>query len=111
MKAVVIKSYGDEGVVEYTDIERPKPKADEVLVKVQVAGVNPIDWKIRGGVGKRLGLTLPITLGGEIAGTIEKIGDDVRDFKEDDPVYGIIPSGAFAEYAIAKTGEIVPKPS
>ncbi len=43
MKAVVIKSYGDEGVVEYTDIERPTPKADEVLVKVQVAGVNPID--------------------------------------------------------------------
>ena len=64
MKAIVIKSYGDEGVVEYTDLERPKPKADEVLVKVQVAGVNPIDWKIRGGVGKRLGLTLPITLGG-----------------------------------------------
>ena len=34
MKAIVIKSYGDEGVMEYTDIERPKPKADEVLVKV-----------------------------------------------------------------------------
>src|SRR6266481_8684911 len=106
MKAIVIKSYGDEGVVEYTDIERPKPNADEVLVKVQVAGVNPIDWKIRGGVGKRLGLTLPITLGGEIAGTIETIGNEVKDFKEGDAVYGIIASGGYAEYAIAKVGDI-----
>ena len=110
MKAVVIKSYGDEGVVEYTDIERPKPKADEVLVKVQVAGVNPIDWKIRGGVGKRLGLTLPITLGGEIAGTIETIGSEVKDFKEGDAVYGVIASGGYAEYAIAGVGDIAPKP-
>ncbi len=110
MKAIVIKSYGDEGVVEYTDLERPKPKADEVLVKVQVAGVNPIDWKIRGGVGKRLGLTLPITLGGEIAGTIETIGNEVKDFKEGDAVYGIIASGGYAEYAIAKVGDIAPKP-
>jgi len=97
-------------VVNYVDVERPAPKAGEVLLKVRAAGVNPIDWKIRGGVGKRLGLTLPITLGGEIAGTIEKIGDDVRDFKEGDPVYGIIPSGGFAEYAIAKTTGIAPKP-
>src|SRR5712671_4284181 len=110
MKAVVIKSYGNESVVEYTDLERPKPKADEVLVKVHVAGVNPIDWKIRGGVGKRLGLTLPITLGGEIAGTIETIGSEVKDFKEGDAVYGIIASGGYAEYAIAKVGDIAPKP-
>jgi len=96
--------------VEYTDIERPKPKADEVLVRVQVAGVNPIDWKIRGGVGKRLGLTLPITLGAEIAGTIETIGSEVKDFKEGDAVYGIIASGGYAEYAIAKVGDIAPKP-
>src|SRR6266404_4508030 len=111
MKAVVIRSYGGDGVVEYTDIERPKPKADEVLVKVQVAGVNPIDWKIRGGVGKRLGLTLPITLGGEIAGTIETIDSEVKDFKEGDAVYGIIASGGYAEYAIAKMGDIAPKPA
>ncbi|MCC5670477.1 NADP-dependent oxidoreductase [Nostoc sp. CHAB 5784] len=57
-----------------------------------------------------LGLKLPIFLGGEIAGTIEKIGDDVRDLKEGDTVYGIVTSGGFAEYAIAKIGEIVTKP-
>jgi NADPH:quinone reductase-like Zn-dependent oxidoreductase len=110
MKAIVIKSYGDEDVVEYTDVERPEPKANEVLVKVHVAGVNPVDWKIRNGLGERLGLKLPIMLGGEIAGTIEKIGSDVRDFKEGDAVYGIIASGGYAEYAIAKVGDIAPKP-
>src|SRR5258706_14090839 len=110
MKAVVINEYGNADVVHYVDVERPEPRAGEVLVKVRAAGVNPVDWKIRGGLGKRLGLTLPITLGGEIAGTIKNIGEDVKDFKEGDPVYGIIPSGGFAEYAIAKTREIAPKP-
>lgn len=43
MKAVVINEYGDESILEYTDVERPEPKADEVLVKVHVAGVNPAD--------------------------------------------------------------------
>lgn len=110
MKAIVINEYGNEDVLNYVNVDRPEPKADEVLVKVQVAGVNPIDWKIRNGAGERLGLKLPITLGGEIAGTIERIGDDVRGFKEGDAVYGIIPSGGFAEYAIAKMGNIVAKP-
>jgi NADPH:quinone reductase-like Zn-dependent oxidoreductase len=110
MKAIVINAYGNEDVVNYVDVERPEPKADEVLVKVRVAGVNPIDWKIRNGAGERLGLKLPISLGGEIAGTIDKIGSDVRDFQVGDAVYGIVPSGGYAEYAIAKIGEIAPKP-
>ena len=110
MKAIVINAYGNENVVDYTDVERPEPKADEVLVKVHVAGVNSVDWKIRNGLGERLGLKLPIMLGGEIAGTVEKIGSAVRDFKEGDAVYGIITSGGYAEYAIAKIGDIVLKP-
>jgi NADPH:quinone reductase-like Zn-dependent oxidoreductase len=110
MKAIIINAYGNEDVVNYVDVERPEPKTDEVLVKVCFAGVNPIDWKIRNGAGERLGLKLPIFLGGEIAGIIEKIGRDVKDFKEGDAVYGIVPSGGYAEYAIAKIGEIATKP-
>lgn len=49
-------------------------------------------------------------LGGEIAGTIERISDDVTDFKEGNAVYGMIPSGGFAEYAIDNMGDIVAKP-
>jgi NADPH:quinone reductase-like Zn-dependent oxidoreductase len=110
MKAIVISAYGNEDVVNYVDVERPEPKADEVLIKVCFAGVNPIDWKIRNGAGERLGLKLPIFLGGEIAGTIEKIGGDVSDFQVGDAVYGIVSSGGYAEYAIAKIGEMAPKP-
>lgn len=43
MKAIVINAYGNEDVLNYVDVERPEPKADEVLVKVHVAGVNPVD--------------------------------------------------------------------
>lgn len=110
MKAIMIRAYGNADVVEYVDVERPEPKANEVLVKVHAAGVNPVDWKIRNGAGERLGLKLPIMLGGEIAGTIERIGDAVSGLKEGDAVYGIIPSGGFAEYAIATVGDIAAKP-
>ncbi len=111
MKAVIINEYGDNAVVRYTDVDRPEPKASEVLVKVHAAGVNPVDWKIRSGAGQRMGMTLPIHLGGEIAGTVEKLGDGVEGFAEGEAVYGIINAGGFAEYAIAKATDLVSKPA
>src|SRR5262245_47806198 len=51
MKAVTISKYGDQSVLTYTDIERPKPESDEILVHTRVAAVNPVDWKIRKGLG------------------------------------------------------------
>ncbi|MDQ3064159.1 MAG: NADP-dependent oxidoreductase [Acidobacteriota bacterium] len=112
MKAVKINEYGDESVLDYTETERPAPQADEVLVKVHVAAVNPVDWKIRDGLGEMFGLQPPIILGCEIAGTVEAIGGDVKDFQQGDAVYGYIGShaGGYAEYAIAKADEIAPKP-
>jgi NADPH:quinone reductase-like Zn-dependent oxidoreductase len=82
-----------------------------VLVKVHAAGINPIDWKIRGGAGQRFGMTLPIRLGNEIAGTIEKLGDDVSGFKAGDTVYGTIQSGGFAEYAALPATRLARKPA
>ncbi len=112
MKAVKINEYGDESVLDYTETERPAPQADEVLVKVHVAAVNPVDWKIRDGLGEMFGLQPPLILGCEIAGTVEAIGGDVKDFQQGDAVYGYIGShaGGYAEYAIAKADEIAPKP-
>ena len=113
MKAVVINEYGDESVLHYTDVERPEPKADEVLVKVHAAAVNPADWKIRDGMGESFGFKLPLILGGDIAGTIEEMGDGVENFKPGDAVYGITLaslSGGYAEYAVAKADAIALKP-
>jgi hypothetical protein len=59
MKAILINTYGNENVLNYVDVERPEPKAEEILVKVHVAGVNPVDWKIRNGMGEKFGLKLP----------------------------------------------------
>ncbi len=113
MKAVTISKYGDQSVLNYTDIERPKPKADEILVHTFAAAVNPVDWKIRDGLGKMFELHLPIVLGCEIAGTIEEVGSNVLDFRPGDPVYGYVSlqrNGGYAEYTIAKADEIAPKP-
>ncbi len=113
MKAVVINEYGNESVLDYTDIESPEAKENEVLVKVHVAGVNPIDWKTRDGAGEMLGLKLPITLGIDIAGTVEEVGVDVENFKQGDAVYGMTVSGlsgGYAEYALAGVDTIAPKP-
>lgn len=111
MKAVVINEYGDNNVLQYTDVERPEPKVGEVLVKVHAAGVNPVDWKVRGGMGQRLGMTLPVVLGGEIAGTVEAVGASVENFQAGNAVYGIIKSGGFAQYAIAKAADMALKPA
>ena len=113
MKAVTINQYGDPSVLTYTDVKRPEPKPDEVLVHTRAAAVNPVDWKIRQGLGEMFGLQLPIILGCEIAGTIEALGSEVRDFKEGAPVYAYVSlqrNGGYAEYTIAKTDEIAPKP-
>ncbi len=113
MKAIVINTYGNEDVLDYVDVERPEPKAGEVLVKVHVAAVNPADWKIRDGMGERFGFKLPLILGGDIAGTVEEVGDGVEIFKKGDAVYGMTLSslsGAYAEYAVAKADAIAPKP-
>ncbi|MES5100964.1 NADP-dependent oxidoreductase [Agrobacterium sp. BA1120] len=110
MRAVVIREYGSNDVVEIAEVDRPEPGVGEVLVKVHAAGVNPIDWKIRGGMGQRMGLTLPIRLGGELVGTIEKVGAGVENFQLGETVFGMVQTGAFAEYAVAKAINVVRTP-
>jgi NADPH:quinone reductase-like Zn-dependent oxidoreductase len=114
MKAIVINEYGNEDVLNYIDVDRPEPKADEVLVKVHAAAINPADWKIRDGMGEQFGFKLPLILGGDIAGTIEAVGVEIKNFKQGDAVYGMTLSnlsGAYAEYAVAKADAIALKPN
>jgi len=110
MKAVRIKRYGNEEVLDMVDVERPRPAAGQVLVKVKAAAVNPVDWKIRDGLGELFGLKLPLILGCEVAGTVEETG--AKDFVPGDEVYGYLAahSGGYAEYVTAPASEFVRKP-
>jgi NADPH:quinone reductase-like Zn-dependent oxidoreductase len=110
MKAVQIERYGNEEVVELTEIEQPKSGAGQVLVKVKSAAVNPVDWKIRDGLGEMFGLKPPLILGCEVAGVVEAVGNG--NLAPGDEVYGYLGthSGGYAEYVAAPASEFVRKP-
>jgi NADPH:quinone reductase-like Zn-dependent oxidoreductase len=111
MKAVVIHEYGSNDVVRIEEVDRPHAGPGQLLVRVAAAGVNPIDWKIRDGAGKRLGLTLPIRMGGELVGTIVALGAGADAFAVGDSVFGMVHTGAFADYAVVRAADMVPAPS
>ncbi|MBD1807327.1 NAD(P)-dependent alcohol dehydrogenase [Microcoleus sp. FACHB-SPT15] len=103
MKAVTINQYGSASVLNYTDIEQPRIKPEQILVKVQASSVNPVDWKIRSGQLQLLtGYNFPLVLGFDVAGTVVEVGAGVTRFKAGDEIYAYldsIPGGAYAEYA------------
>jgi NADPH:quinone reductase-like Zn-dependent oxidoreductase len=116
MKAVQIKRYGNEDVLELAEVGRPTPGDNELMVKVRAAAVNPVDWKIRDGLGDIFGLKPPLILGCEVAGTVEALGGPsrtgIKDFVGGDEVYGYLSaySGGYAEYVAAPASEFVRKP-
>ena len=87
-------------MVEILDSPIPEPNADQVLIKVLVFGTNPKDWKRPDFMKK------PHNSGDDIAGIIEKVGDNVTEFKPGDRVAAfhemLAPHGSFAEYTIAR---------
>jgi NADPH:quinone reductase-like Zn-dependent oxidoreductase len=105
MKAAVYTRYGPPDVVQITDIEKPVPKDDEVLIKVRAASVNPYDWHLMRGmpypVRIAAGLRKPKDerLGVDVAGQIEAVGRNVTQFKPVEEVFGLC-KGAFAEYVL-----------
>jgi NADPH:quinone reductase-like Zn-dependent oxidoreductase len=115
MKAVQIHSYGDPEVLTYENALRTEPGEGEVLIRVQAAGVNPIDWKIRSGQMKEvMPYKLPLILGWDIAGMVEAVGSGVNSLKVGSPVYGSLNmngNGAYAEYAVAGVSDIALQPT
>ncbi len=111
MQAIRVHDYGGPEVLVLEQAPRPEPKADEVLIRVRAAGVNPADWKYRSGAYKQfMPLQFPWTPGLDGSGTIESVGANVTSFKKSDEVYGIVTS-SYAEYALAKANEVQRKPA
>ena len=112
MKAVRVTRIGGPEVVEVQDIAVPSPGPDEVLVRVYVAGVAPWDAIIREGRSE-VSPQPPLTLGSDLAGVVERVGDGVTGFRAGDSVYGVTNPqfvGAQAEFAVCKSNMITLKP-
>lgn len=102
MKAVVLHEYGGVDQLRYEDVPTPEPGPDEVLVKVAATSVNPIDWKLRSGAAKeRNPVELPAILGRDVAGTVVKMGTNVRNPEPGQKVMGVV-NGSYAEYVAAR---------
>jgi len=118
MKAIVRTRYGPPDVLRFTEVEKPAPQANEVLIKLYAASVNPLDlFSLRGAPLVRLipGLRTPKqpVLGCDIAGRVEAIGGHVKQFQPGDEVFGVtgFAGGGFAEYACAIENKLALKPA
>ena len=116
MKSAQISEYGDPSIIKINEVEKPSAGEGQVLVEVHSASLNPFDSAVRAGYMKEvLPLQFPATLGGDIAGVVVELGDGVDSLALDDKVYGQASvvagnSGAFAEYAVTKVGQIAKVP-
>ena len=116
MKAIVYEKYGSPDVLQLSNVEKPTPQNDEVLIRIRAASVNAYDWhfltadilliRLMGG-----GLLKPkyTRLGADIAGQVEAVGRNVKQFQPGDEVFGIV-KGGFAEYACATQSVLGFKP-
>jgi len=117
MKAIAQDTYGSTDVLELRDIDKPEIADDEVLVRVEAAGVDRGVWHVMAG------LPYPVRLGGygvrapknpvpgmDLAGVVEAVGKNVTRFQPGDEVFGI-GKGSFAEYVRAPENKVAPKPA
>jgi NADPH:quinone reductase-like Zn-dependent oxidoreductase len=121
MKAIVYTQYGPPDVLHLTEVEKPFPKEHEVLVKVHAASVNAYDWHLltadiflvrlmSGGLRKPKNTRL----GADIAGRIEAVGGNVKQFRPGDEVFGDISAwgnGGFGEYVAGPASLLALKPA
>ena len=118
MKAVVYDRYGSPEVLRVEDVALPSPAAGQVRVKVAATSLNLSDWECltgRPAYARIGGPRRPAhrTLGSDIAGVVDEIGDDVTGFGIGDEVYGdnLALMGGFAEYALAPESVLIRKPA
>jgi NADPH:quinone reductase-like Zn-dependent oxidoreductase len=113
MRTTVIDRFGGPDVLRLTTTGVPDPGQREVLVRVSAAAVNAIDWKTRSGRGVPI-QRFPAVLGWDVVGTVVAAGWDASQFKEGDPVFGMLRfpalAGAYAEYVAAPEDQLARKP-
>lgn len=116
MKAIRIHAWGTNDVVKLEQVDAPVLQADEVLVEVHAAGVNPIDYKVREGYFSAfMKDCFPFAMGWDFSGVVTQVNSANTTFKKGDAVFGLIrfpqPAGTFAEFTAAPILEICHKPN
>ncbi|MCE5287992.1 MAG: NADP-dependent oxidoreductase [Nocardiaceae bacterium] len=114
MKAFVVEKYGKD-TLRAADVPEPKVGANDVLVKVSAASINPLDKMVRNGEFKQLiKYKTPFVLGHDVSGVITEVGSAVRDFKVGDEIYSRprdLRIGTFAEYIAINEDDVALKPA
>lgn len=116
MRAITYTTYGPPEVLQFSEVAKPVPGDNEVLVRIRAASINPLDWHFMRGTPYFLrlmaGLRRPklTRLGVDAAGTVEAVGRNATQFKPGDEVFGSC-RGSLAEYVCATGGRLVPKPA
>lgn len=117
MKAILFPNYGSPDVLQLTEVEKPTPNENQVLVKVYSAAANPLDWHRMEGkpilarMGEGFRKPKNPKLGADIAGRVEAVGSNVTEFKPGDEVFGAIGSGGFAEFGLTREKNLALKPT
>ncbi len=117
MRALVTHEWGDPEQMRLEQVPRPEAGDGELLVRVEAAGINPVDWKTRrsGGLMASRGVAPPVILGWDISGVVEAVGAGVDGFAVGDEVFGLplFPkvAGGYAEYVAAPAADLAHKPS
>lgn len=120
MKAIVYTQYGSPDVLQLKEIPKPELRDDQVLVKVHAASANALDYRRFENLSamgrfmeERFGKSIGKVLGADIAGVVEAIGVNVKQFQPGDEVFGVASgsSGGFAEYALANENHLALKPA
>ncbi|GAB2766845.1 NADP-dependent oxidoreductase [Terrabacter koreensis] len=116
MRAMTYAEYGTPDVLSLTEQPRPKVGPGEVLVRVQSASVNPVDWKLMsGGLDAVMDVRFPVVPGWDVAGVVEAVGFDTPEFAPGDEVIAYarkdyVHGGTFAEYVTVPARSLAPKP-
>src|SRR5713101_5105839 len=118
MKAIVRTQYGSPEVLQFAEVATPTPADNEVMIKLCAASVNPLDlFLMKGAPWNRVipGLRTPKhkVLGCDIAGRIEAVGRNVKQFQPGDEVFGVkgLSGGGFAEYVCTSEDKLALKPA
>ncbi len=106
MRAIRVHRFGDPEVLQIEEVPKPAPGPGQVLVRLGAAGVNPVETYMRSGNYANLP-DLPYTPGGDGAGDVEAVGEDVLDLRPGDRVY-VTQSATYAEYCVADASNVYP---